>query len=323
MSSEGSSLSTFFSTHQRTIIICAAAAVSLIAAASVYYASSTPRPSTKPSKRRKEKSEKKRKDGPIIEEREPQKTGKTADQVLEQVGPNADPAAQAAALKAEGNVAYKDQDYKTAVELYTKAIEVSPKEEAVFYSNRAACMSARSLDNRLIIVTGYMNLQPPNYDLAIQDCTAALALNPAYIKALNRRANAYESTSQYQLALNDFTASTFLQKFADASSAASVERVLKKLAEGRADEIMTERAKEERLPSHTFITAYFAAFRSRPPPYVPEKPDEGDLLLKDAFDALSQQEYQKCLSLVREALEKGVSTDAAKAEALNLRGTFK
>jgi len=45
----------------------------------------------------------------------------------------------AASFKAKGNSAYQGKNFEEAAELYTKAIQVSPKPEPVFYSNRAAC----------------------------------------------------------------------------------------------------------------------------------------------------------------------------------------
>jgi tetratricopeptide (TPR) repeat protein len=45
----------------------------------------------------------------------------------------------AASFKAKGNAAYQAKNFEEAAELYTKAIQVSPKPEPVFYSNRAAC----------------------------------------------------------------------------------------------------------------------------------------------------------------------------------------
>ena len=48
----------------------------------------------------------------------------------------------AAKLKTKGNTAYTSRKFETAAELYTQAIAVSPKDEPVFYSNRAACKPA-------------------------------------------------------------------------------------------------------------------------------------------------------------------------------------
>ena len=41
-------------------------------------------------------------------------------------------------LKTKGNKAYVDRKFEDAVKYYTRAIEVSPEEDPVFYSNRAA-----------------------------------------------------------------------------------------------------------------------------------------------------------------------------------------
>lgn len=79
----------------------------------------------------------------------------------------------ALALKARGNKLYSSKQYEQAVKLYSKAIEC--EEQAVFYSNRAAC---------------YTNLN--QLDKVVDDCSDALRLDPSYIKALNRRATARE-----------------------------------------------------------------------------------------------------------------------------------
>lgn len=44
-----------------------------------------------------------------------------------------------AELKDRGNKFYAKKQFEKAVECYTKAVEVSVKKDAVFYSNRAAC----------------------------------------------------------------------------------------------------------------------------------------------------------------------------------------
>ncbi|KAK6406444.1 TOM (translocase of outer membrane) complex component, partial [Oleoguttula sp. CCFEE 5521] len=75
-------------------------------------------------------------------------------------------------LKAAGNKAYGSKDYNKAIDLYGQAILC--KADAVFYSNRAACWNAMS-----------------NWEKVIEDTTAAINIDPEYVKALNRRANAY------------------------------------------------------------------------------------------------------------------------------------
>lgn len=165
---------------------------------------------------------------------------------------------------------------------------------------------------------------------------------------------------EYLIGHPDYTAATILNKFKDDAAAQSVERVLKKLSGEKASQILAVRlcvlfllqsvtflgaqTREPRLPSFTFISAYFAAFRSRqcnlsphthlytflpnahltgPPPTLPEEPSTGDQTLLLALQALEAADYTHALTLINESLEQGVSWDAGKAEALNLRGTFK
>lgn len=179
-------------------------------------------------------------------------------------------------------------------------------------------------------------MSPPQHDKVIADCNEALRLDKFYIKALNRRGVAYEGLGQYQNALSgmlpftlgahgscriDFTSATIFDKFQNQSTAAAVERVLKKLSTEQAAEIIKNR--EPRLPSYTFISAYFAAFRDRPLPTLPENPSQGDQTLLLALQALQAADYAHALSFINEAFEQGVSTTQGQAETLNLRGTFK
>jgi import receptor subunit TOM70 len=165
-------------------------------------------------------------------------------------------------------------------------------------------------------------MSPPQHALVVADCDVALSLDKAYVKALNRRAAAHEALENLPEALRDFTACTILDKFQNAGTAAAVERVLKKLAQATAARTLADRA--PRLPSYTFVSAYFAAFRPQPRPAVPEDGaavGDGTLLL--ALDALDAADYPHALSLVGEAVEQGLSSAALRARALNLRGTFK
>lgn len=118
----------------------------------------------------------------------------------------------AAKLKAAGNKAYGSKDYNRAIDLYGQALLC--KQDPVFYSNRAACWNAMS-----------------NWDRVIEDTTAAINLDNEYVKALNRRANAYEQVDRNSEALLDYTASCIIDGFRNEGSAQSVERLLKKVAE--------------------------------------------------------------------------------------------
>lgn len=96
---------------------------------------------------------------------------------------------------------------------------------------------------------------------------------------------------------------------------------MKRLASEKAADMLATR--EPRLPSATFVTAYLTAFRPRPAPALPASPQQGDRTLQLAFEALDAKDFAHAFSLFNEALEQGVSTDEARAEALNMRATFK
>ncbi|KAF9074270.1 ADP/ATP carrier receptor [Rhodocollybia butyracea] len=311
----------FVSENKRAILIGTAAAAIAVGGVAYYASTSSSKPGNSEKKDRKKdgKSLKKKKktvndvDGPILEERKPKAEVEDEDDDLAKYTPDhtatlpvEERSRIAGIFKAKGNDAYKLRDFSTAAQLYTRAIETSPKAEPVFYSNRAAC---------------YMNMLPPQHELVVKDCDDAIKLDPTYVKALNRRAMALENLERYDEALLDFTATTILEKFTNQSTQVAVERVVKIMATKKAQEILSSR--EPRLPPVTFISAYFAAFRPRPHPTLPENPNDGDRTLLQAFEAIDSHQYNEAFSLVTEALTSGISWEAGKAEALNMRGTFK
>ena len=95
--------------------------------------------------------------------------------------------------KERGDEAYKNANFELAVEHYSKCID-SLKNEGKgeselalkAYSNRAACYK-----------------QISNFDGTISDCTAVLEIDPENVKALVRRAQAFEGVERYRFALQD------------------------------------------------------------------------------------------------------------------------
>ncbi|KAI7516032.1 hypothetical protein KC316_g21250, partial [Hortaea werneckii] len=215
----------------------------------------------------------------------------------------------AAKLKAAGNKSYGSKDYNRAIDLYGQAIIC--KADPVFYSNRAACWNALG-----------------NWQKVIEDTTAAVNLDPEYVKALNRRANAYEQDGKFSEALLDYTASCIIDQFRNDQSAQAVERLLKKVAESKARAIME--GKEKRLPSPTFVSNYLQSFRVRElPEGIKETDDlpEGSGLwnLRKGLQAIhtrTGEGYNEASQAFDKAVEAG-GLGKHEAYAYNMRGTFR
>jgi len=95
--------------------------------------------------------------------------------------------------KERGDEAYKNANFEVAVDHYTKCIDALKREgrgeselALKAYSNRAACYK-----------------QISNFDGTIADCTAVLEIDPENVKALVRRAQAFEGVERYRFALQD------------------------------------------------------------------------------------------------------------------------
>ncbi|KAI0134498.1 import receptor [Xylariales sp. AK1849] len=213
-------------------------------------------------------------------------------------------------LKNAGNKAYGSKDYNKAIDLYSQAILCKP--DPIFYSNRAACYNALSV-----------------WDKVVDDTTAAIKLDPTYVKALNRRANAYEHLEQYSEALLDFTASCIIDEFKNESSANAVERLLKKVAEQKAETILKSK-NPNKLPSPTFVSNYIQSFRIKGRPTgledsVELSSETGQGQLQAGLRAMERKThegYEEAATAFEKALELG---DLGEFEALayNMRGTFR
>jgi import receptor subunit TOM70 len=167
-----------------------------------------------------------------------------------------------------------------------------------------------------------------NWDKVIEDTTAAINLDNEYVKALNRRANAYEQVERNSEALLDYTASCIIDSFRNDSSAQSVERLLKKVAETKGKAILA--AKEKRLPSPTFVTNYLQSFRPKPRPAgleddaeLDEESGKGQLRKGlRAMETKTADAYAEAAQAFDKAVELGDLGDL-EAFAYNMRGTFR
>eukprot|EP00198_Chlamydomonas_reinhardtii_P013174 XP_001702511.1 predicted protein [Chlamydomonas reinhardtii] len=92
-------------------------------------------------------------------------------------------------LKTEGNQAFARGDYAKALNVYDDAIKLLPTtapERADIYNNKAACFIGQK-----------------RYKEAVKECTSALEVAPNSVRALQRRAKAFEQQGLYKEALAD------------------------------------------------------------------------------------------------------------------------
>lgn len=80
----------------------------------------------------------------------------------------------------------KGKEYDKAIEMYTKAIELDPK-NAVYYANRSLA-----------------HLRQESFGSALEDGILAVKNDPTYIKGYYRRAAAQMSLGKFKKALTDF-----------------------------------------------------------------------------------------------------------------------
>lgn len=95
--------------------------------------------------------------------------------------------------KERGDDAFKSAQFEVAIEHYTKCLDILSRGGKSLsdlamkaHANRAACYK-----------------QISNFDGVIEDCTAVLEVDPENVKALVRRAQAFEGVERYRFALQD------------------------------------------------------------------------------------------------------------------------
>ncbi|XP_035671947.1 mitochondrial import receptor subunit TOM70-like [Branchiostoma floridae] len=155
------------------------------------------------------------------------------------------PLEKAQGAKNKGNKYFKGGKFEEAIKCYSEALEVCPdtnkKEMSTFYQNRAAAYE-----------------QLKSFREVVDDCTKALELDNKYIKALFRRAKAYERIDEKKQCLEDVTAVCILEGFQNQQSMMMADRILKDMGWEKAKEKYKNR--EPVLPSTHFIKAYFSSF---------------------------------------------------------------
>lgn len=206
--------------------------------------------------------------------------------------------------KSDGNVLFKKGKYDEAIICYDKAIESCPKDNvtdlSTFYQNRAAAYE-----------------QLKKWSSVKDDCTKALELNSRYIKALNRRARAFENTSKLFECLEDITATCLLEGFSNNSTLLYADRILKQT--GRADAIKAMKNIRQIYPSKNFVKTYFASYTQDPIKkiIIASSEPKGFIRAKMALDA---DNYEVIIPACTEEIENSLAE--YKNEALLLRGTF-
>lgn len=122
-----------------------------------------------------------------------------------------------ASLKEAGSRAFAMKKYEEAMASWDRALEMeslSNSDAALLHNNKAACYMVGK-----------------RYRDAVSECTAALEIQPNYLKALVRRAKANEAMGQFKLALSDLQQANALDGATDDTRAA--EKRVKELAAGK------------------------------------------------------------------------------------------
>ncbi|KAG7467203.1 hypothetical protein MATL_G00150810 [Megalops atlanticus] len=229
------------------------------------------------------------------------------------------PLDRAQAAKNKGNKYFKASKFDLAIQCYTEAISLCPKDQkgdlSTFYQNRAAAYE-----------------QQMKWAEVVQDCSQAVELNPRYIKALFRRAKANERLDNKKECLEDVTAVCILEAFQNQQSMLLADKVLKQLGKEKAKEKYKNR--EPLMPSPQFIKSYFSSFTDdiiSQPLQKGEKKDEDKDKEGEASDVTESSGYLKAKQYMEEENYDKIISECTKevesqgkhlAEALLLRATF-
>ncbi|TVK90619.1 TBC1 domain family member 23 [Bagarius yarrelli] len=232
---------------------------------------------------------------------------------------NMSPLDKAQAAKNRGNKYFKAGKYEQAIQCYTEAISMCPKEQkndlSTFYQNRAAAFEQQS-----------------KWTEVVEDCSQAVEMNPRYVKALFRRARALERLDNKKECLEDVTAVCILEAFQNQQSMLLADKVLKQLGKEKAKDKYKNR--EPLMPSPQFIKSYFSSFTDdiiSQPLQKGEKKDEDKDKEGEAAEVTESSGYLKAKQYMEEENYDKIISECTKeiesngkhtAEALLLRATF-
>lgn len=102
-------------------------------------------------------------------------------------------------MKRKGNEYFKKGDYENAIACYSRSIDLDPK-NALSLANRAQAY----LNLSKYFFSLLLFLHHVRNELAEKDCTAALLLDPKFVKAYLRRGTARLKLGLYKQALEGF-----------------------------------------------------------------------------------------------------------------------
>ncbi|PIK43239.1 putative mitochondrial import receptor subunit TOM70 [Apostichopus japonicus] len=143
-----------------------------------------------------------------------------------------------------------------------------------------------------------------NFQEVIEDCSKALELNSKYVKALFRRAKAFEMVQEKMKCLEDTTAVCILEGFGHQAGMFLADKMLKELGKEKASQAYKER--QPTLPSGQFIRSYFSSFSndgitSNTESYMEGEDDDSGFL--KAVKAFQNGDYTDIIELCTEEID--------------------
>lgn len=153
---------------------------------------------------------------------------------------------QANKFKKEGNNAYKNKQWREAIAAYTKALATLPEndeEAAVYHCNRAAA-----------------HLMLGQSEKVVSDCTLALKFRPQYVKALHRRAQAFEAQKKFREAVKDLTVVYYIDNFKNDAAQAGMDRLMQAVVSEELQRLLANRSHS--MPAQMTVDTHFETFGS-------------------------------------------------------------